>query len=159
MKRTIPIAIICLFALVAGSCGKEQPADPYPDRDGYINFGLPSATLWKTVNEPEYATFEEAVQTYGSEIPTKEQWDELIEYCSWEWNGSGFIISRNNKSITLPADGYIAHELRLYGTNCCYWSSTEYDENNAFSLSAYEGDWGLYPDSRNSGNSVRLIAN
>lgn len=52
-----------------------------------------------------------AKQVFGSNwsTPTKSQWQELIDECTWVWNTVngvyGCTVSKNNKSIFLPAVG------------------------------------------------------
>lgn len=74
---------------------------------GYVDLGLPSGTLWKGKNEGGWYTYEEAISMFGNLLPTKEQFEELINTCSWTWLGSGVkIIGPNGESIVLPAEGY-----------------------------------------------------
>lgn len=80
----------------------------------YIDLGLPSGTLWADKNvraslctdNGDYFTWEKAQQF---ELPTKEQFRELIDNCKWEWreNLKGCdVIGKNGTSIFLPAAGY-----------------------------------------------------
>ncbi len=66
----------------------------------------------------------------GWRIPRKEEFNELISYCSWEWgNHNGvaglFAIGPNGNSIFLPAAGG-KDENGIYneGNACHYWTST-----------------------------------
>ena len=45
---------------------------------GYVDLGLPSGTLWKGKNEGGWYTYEEAISMFGNLLPTKEQFEELI---------------------------------------------------------------------------------
>ena len=69
----------------------------------------------------------------GWYTPTKEQWDELIEYCDWDYvmiNGINGVIFTSKKTynyIFLPSTGYTDDETyKLIHTkyNGQYWSST-----------------------------------
>jgi len=74
-------------------------------------------------------------------MPTAEEWDELIEDCTWEWvevNGmGGYRITGKkpgykDRSIFLPASGcYLRmdNEFDLYGKIGDYWSSSLSTEN------------------------------
>ncbi len=114
---------------------KEIPA-------GYVDLGLPSGTLWKDNNEVcGLITYDQAVNFYGNSLPTKEQFEELINNCLWIWNGYGYTVQgRNGNNISLPAEGFkhlrenIVYNIRITGD---YWSSTLSDEN-------MENAWGLY---------------
>ncbi len=63
-------------------------------------------------------------------MPTHEEWNELIDNCTWTWtilngvNGCE-IKATNGNSIFLPAAGYRdSGNLRFAGCNSYYWSST-----------------------------------
>lgn len=69
-------------------------------------------------------------------IPTKEEAEELIKKCEWEWvlkNGvKGYkVTGPNGKFIFLPAKGYF-FGAQLYDTDESgnYWTSTGYDNGN-----------------------------
>ena len=74
-------------------------------------------------------------------MPTAEEWEELIEDCTWEWvkvNGmGGYRISGKkpgykDRSIFLPASGsYLRmdNEFDLYGKTGDYWSSSRSTDN------------------------------
>lgn len=63
-------------------------------------------------------------------MPTKEEWDELLDNCTCEWTvmflESGYkITGKNGKYIFLPAEGRKAGERYYrYGEIGFYWSST-----------------------------------
>ena len=101
--------------------GKKVP-------DGYVDLGLPSGTLWKAENEDcGLVTYDQAVNLYGNNLPTKKQWDELLKNCACIWlEDSGDIIAKgkNGESITLPGEGYILCNGQRYYSHCCYLSST-----------------------------------
>ena len=93
---------------------------------GYVDLGLPSGTIWKDKNEEGFYTYEEAVRSFGSRLPTKEQFEELKNSCQWIWTGSGYkVVGPNGNSIFLPATGFQAldgHYIETQAGN--YWSST-----------------------------------
>ena len=70
-------------------------------------------------------------------MPTKEEFQELIDYCDWTWttvNGVyGYkVVSKDNsdKYIFLPAAGYHeGSELLNQDSRGNYWTSTPYEEN------------------------------
>ena len=118
MKRIVIICIACLFALTT----QAQKAKPdltntktstqeqrlSPAETGYVNLGLPSGTLWKEKNENEFYSYEEAIQKFKNQLPTKAQWEELRKHCQWKWMGNGYrVTGPNGNSITLPAMGYV----------------------------------------------------
>lgn len=97
-------------------------------------------------------------------IPTKEQWQELISKCSWQWtseNGvKGYRVSRNGKSIFLPASG-INYGTSINGKNAIgsYWSANiSTDIRNAYGLSFNANSHRLNSSySRNNGFPIRPV--
>ena len=76
----------------------------------------------------------------GWYTPTKQQWDELIEYCDWDYvmingiNGVLFTSRKTYNTIFLPSTGYTDDETfkLIYTTyNLAYWSSTSIGTNGA----------------------------
>lgn len=65
---------------------------------------------------------------YYYAIPTKEDWDELINNCTWTCFGNiGVLVHSkvNANSIVLPFAGYRSgYNLLDGGSDCYYWSST-----------------------------------
>ena len=113
----------------------------------YVDLGLPSGTLWKTKNEKGmYYSFESARSQFGSQLPTREQWAELQAFCTWIWNGKGYIVKGDNgNSITLTAAGYRGGNTgSVYKIGACgyYWSSTcKYSYNyDYYYLCYFESD-------------------
>lgn len=108
------------------------------DETHYVDLGLPSGTLWADQNEPGVYTFNETVDKFsGREMPGMHHFQELVDNCTWKWNGSGYtIIGVNGDSITLPAAAFKDcqgnWEEKPTGY---YWSAEMYDKLEA---------WGLY---------------
>lgn len=113
------------------NCKKQStPAKYIPQ--GYVDLDLPSGTLWKDDNEKGYYTYEQAVRQFGPQLPTKNQLEELVSKCTWEWKGGGYIITgKNGKSIYLAAAGLIPWTLKdnqvcRVGDTGVYASGTPY---------------------------------
>ena len=184
----------------------------------YVDFGLPSGTLWATMNvgatTPEdygnyYAWGETATKAtydwstyfdtndggntftkYNKEggktvldpeddaahvnwggswrIPTKAEWKELIDNCTWTWttqNGiNGYKVTSNkegytDKFIFLPAAGYrYDSDLDSVGSYGDYWSSlNEGSSSEAWYLLFNSGTHRLNDDYRFYGQSVRPV--
>lgn len=71
--------------------------------EGYVDLGLPSGTWWKI--NPE-STTEYSFSNVRNKInlPTRQQAEELIQYCRFQRNGHGFIaIGPNGNSISFPS--------------------------------------------------------
>lgn len=66
-------------------------------------------------------------------MPTKEEWDELINNCNWTWTaidgvlGSQGVSKFNGNIIFLPAAGNMVDAEHTHDQlGCFYWSATEY---------------------------------
>lgn len=132
---------------------------------GLVDLGLPSGTLWKNANEGgDYAryTYDEAVNRWGSKLPTIEQFKELKDKCTWTWTGSGYkVTGPSGDFITLPAAGYrfcdsVVHRV---GTGGAYWSSTPFGSRYAWYLHFTSSVVTMADDARCCGQSVRLVQN
>ena len=126
----------------------------------WVDLGLPSGTLWKNTNEYGFYDYDNAVGTFGSELPTKEQMEELKNSCRWSWTGEGYkVVGPNGNSIYLPAagrrscDGVVSDEDSLGR----YWSSTSSGSDNAWNLIFDSGTLSMYGNYRCNGRSVRLV--
>jgi len=125
----------------------------------YIDLGLPSGTLWKISNEKGYYTYDEVVEKFSNQLPTKEQWEELRNECKWEWKDNEYkVIGPNGNNIFLPAAGYrFGTGVYDLGTEGNYWSGTCICEGSAYSMCFRDGNIGMYYYYRGSGLSVRLV--
>lgn len=129
--------------------------------DGFVNLGLPSGTKWKRINEDEndYFTFDEALREFGKKsLPSKENFEELLENCRSEWDDArkGRVFTGpNGNSIFLPAIGYKEFSR---GSDGYYWSSSVFNEHNAFYLYFNMDEASVdYYDDRLDEYSVRLV--
>ena len=144
MKKIIVLSIMCLMSLAINA-------------QKYVDLGLPSGTLWKTVNEKnpkdEYNlyTYEEALEKYGDKLPTYEQLEELSDNCKWTWDSTKngcIVVGPNGKSIFLPAVG-------KREPNGHFWGKGDY--GLCWSFSPYKNDivyaWAIrfYPSEESSG--------
>ena len=131
----------------------------------YIDLGLPSGTKWKNVNEPGMYTYTEAYKKYGNKLPSIQQIDELVKYCTWsleDKNNAMKATGPNGKYILFPLDGFISCEGIEYDKwiRGCYWSSKKSDQNNAhwLKISINISDIGRYINQRIcTKQSVRLV--
>ena len=76
----------------------------------------------------------------GWYTPTKQQWDELIEYCDWDYvmingiNGVLFTSPKTYNTIFLPSTGYTddeTYKLKYTTYNLAYWTCTSIGTNGA----------------------------
>lgn len=148
----------------------EQERKARLKAQGLVDLGLPSGTLWKTSNErggerDSKFTFDEAKRKFGKNLPTKEQFQELIDYCDWTWTEKGYIlVGPNGESFYLPAEGWSwciedDYENRRVGEEACYWSSTPYDSTESYYLFFKEDEIEFRHARKCLGRSVRLVQN
>ena len=107
-----------------------------------------------------YYTYDEAVSQFGDKLPTREQFAELQAFCTWTWNGKGYVVKGDNgNSIVLPAAGHRNCDGGVYnvGTDGYYWSSTPYVSGSARDLYFFSSGVGVSLSHRCDGQSVRLV--
>ena len=94
------------LCVAMASCNKDKDNDESDTPDsgiataGYVDLGLPSGTKWKADNEAnpndenDFYTYDKALAAFGNQLPTKEQFQELIDNCLWSWNDTkkGMIL-------------------------------------------------------------------
>lgn len=139
-----------------------------PETFTFVDLGLPSGKLWATENVKDengdegHFTFDEAIEAFGKNLPSKEDWKELFNNCSYKWNRKrkGYdVTGPNGNTISLPAAGY------RYGASVCYvgisgfyWSSSVLNAYRAYSVLFSSGDLNTRNRRiRYDGFSVRLV--
>jgi hypothetical protein len=138
---------------------------------GWVDLGLPSGILWKDKNEEGQYSYDRAVDLFGVNLPTKEQFQELLDNCEVRRvNGSAYkFIGPNGEYIILPADGQSPLFLGVgtKGRDGIYWSSTPVKSNgtvrNAYHLKWYNNYTPYlevsYDECSHYCRSVRLVMN
>ena len=115
--------------------------------------------------EPKY---DAATANWGEgwRMPTKEELDELVDKCGWQWTTQGGhngykVTGPNGNSIFLPAAGWRAGtSLDRTGGNGYYWSSTPLggSTQSAYRLYFYSGNHNVDWNYRRFGRSVRPVS-
>ena len=99
-------------------------------------------------------------------IPSHEEWNELIDNCTWKWTSlgghSGYKVTSNanGKSIFLPAAGNrLDTGLNSLDKRGCFWSLSLYETNPnmAWGLEFHSGGVGPSMCLRYFGQSVRPV--
>lgn len=108
-------------------------------KNRFIDLGLPSGKKWASRSEKGFYTFDEAVKKFGKNLPSKEDFEELVKYCksAWDAKRKGRVFTGpNGKSIFLPAAGYRNNYSSVYYKDSCgnYLSSSAFDEGYAYCL-------------------------
>lgn len=100
---------------------------------GYVDLGLPSGTLWKQKNESNSYTYSYAIRHFDGFLPTSGQFQELIDYCTWEWTGKGYnVIGKNKNHIFLLTD--LTDEELSKDKGKGYWSVTKDGDRCCYGL-------------------------
>ena len=124
--------------------------------NGYTNIGSNIAG----------SRYDVARQAWGGgwKLPTKAQWEELIDRCTCTWTTEGGhsgykVTGPNGNSIFLPAAGYRGGTSSNYvGSHGWYWSSTlEGNTGRAWELSFGSGGRSMTSGYRSDGQPVRPV--
>ncbi|MCR5532743.1 MAG: hypothetical protein K6F10_02570 [Paludibacteraceae bacterium] len=145
------MAILTICSINVNAQSTTKPSPKAKQSSNYIFLALPSGTVWKITNEEGFYTYEEAQAKFGKQLPTKEQWEELIKCCTWTWTGKGYkVTDKKGASIFLPANGYKSSFGNLMGKdeNAFYWARTSKDE---------EESWGLWMDYNQNKNNIHIF--
>ena len=148
-------------------------------QNDYVDLGL--SVKWGTVNLGTtnlrpfgwYWTWADAMNiktTDGSRLATKAEWNELLDYCTWEWTEkdgkTGYLITSNidgyrDRSIFLPASGWLQDgnlmRQHSYGS---YWTSTpgvQSEEQGAYGFNFMSDGTEWHSENRFSEQSVRMV--
>ena len=171
MKKSIFILVtLCLFANKGYTQSTEgNSLSASTTNADYVDLGLSSGTKWKNANEHQnkngfidyYFDYDVAMVQFEKNLPSKEQWMELINECTWQWNGLGYnVTGPNGESITLPAAGlclpssYDPENVSEYGY---YWSSMSDGSCCAWRLILRKSKVYMSRGNRISKLSVRLV--
>lgn len=109
--------------------------------EGYVDMGLPSGTLWRSKNEEGgLYNCSNAIAKFGSNLPTREQYEELVALCRWTWLGldSGYrVTGPNGNNITFPARGTISRGMKYWPRSMGYYWSSNFDPSNGIYYVSY----------------------
>jgi hypothetical protein len=106
-----------------------------------------------------------ATANYGGRMPTKEEWQELNNYCTSVWTTQNGVNGRrftgpNGNTLFLPAAGRRWHDgLGYAGDYGCFWSSSLHTgyPDGAWSFDFGSGGTYVYSSNRYDGRSVRAV--
>ncbi|MBR3846448.1 MAG: DUF1566 domain-containing protein [Alistipes sp.] len=98
-------------------------------------------------------------------LPTKAEFQELIDKCTWTWTSQGGhngykVTGKNGNSIFLPAAGWRGGSSLGAGEYGDSWSSTPYesDSQDAYYLRFLSGNRYVGRSSRYGGHTVRPVS-
>ncbi|MBO4315766.1 MAG: hypothetical protein J5867_07385 [Prevotella sp.] len=136
----------------------SQSTYQYYQNGSYVNIGT-------DISGTQYDV---AMALWGDDwrMPTKDEFQELINNCTSEWttvngvNGYKFTSKTNGKSIFLPAAGFLMNGIiRGEGDGAHYWSAVPLSQNSsvAYDLYFYSSNVKLNLVERYIGTSVRPV--
>jgi hypothetical protein len=84
---------------------EEIPVDLRDNKTEYVDLGLPSGTLWAKDFEKDGGNtlFVPYTQAKRYNIPTREQWEELVNCCEWGFYGQLLrCTGKNGETLDFP---------------------------------------------------------
>lgn len=120
---------------------------------------------YQNIGDVLSAQYDAATQNWGGKwrMPTYSEMYELVDWCTWEWQGNGYKVTSNinGQSIFFPISKYNFNGMwwENYGL---YWTSTLYDRHNesgedAYSMIISESDYGKRGQPRYTGGVIRPV--
>lgn len=161
MKQTL-----FLLAFVAATCVNAMADNDQQQANGFV--GDNKSSLEKSDDVA-------SIMWQGDwTMPTNDDFEELKEYCSWEWtndykedgsNCAGYIIKSTNTGyvgvqIFLPAAGCMeGNDMNYEGKSGYYWTSTidKFDSSKGMYLSITPDNLPTFSNPRFNGQSVRAV--
>jgi hypothetical protein len=125
---------------------KEIPMNYRENKTIYVDLGLPSGTLWAASFETNgegvtYFPYERAVLL---DIPTIEQWNELINLCKWDFvkNSNGTLYRAdcagpNGRVISFYVTGLINAIEKRDHNESFFWIKEDIDGNEKRAVHIY----------------------
>ena len=122
----------------------EIPVNLRDNKTEFVDLGLPSGTLWSTDYEKgqDKNLFLPYCETERLSIPTKDQWEELINVCKWDYDKNGafheaYCVGPNGKILIFKLTGFVSVNEIKNGGNVYFWISEhkEGDEKSAVCIS------------------------
>ena len=110
----------------------------------FVDLGLPSGTLWKNFDQSGYLDLDDAIEMYGSKLPTADNLKELKEYCEWTmYRGQYIVTGPNGNQIIFNCKGYQAFNsyTRTYETkefDYGYYWGTDVVWNSSYNRNDYQ---------------------
>ena len=146
----------------------EKKKDGYYDWNTYIHCDGSEETCHDLGSDISGTQYDVAHVRYGSnwQMPTQEQFEELLASCNLEWTtlngirGYKFKSKYNGNSIFLPAAGdRKKDEFCDVGSHGAYWYSSRVSSKlyQAFELYFSSGNADTYSYNRNFGMSIRAV--
>lgn len=121
------------------------PIDLRGNKIEYVDLGLPSGTQWSMDYEKdgEEILFLPQIDAESLNIPTREQWEELVNVCQWEYDKSGsfheaYCIGPNGKILKFSLTGMVHVNKKEEEGKAYFWISEEKEGNEKSAVSIYD---------------------
>lgn len=120
--------------------GETKPKSSYT-KDNYSYYNASTALYTDIGNDISGTQYDAATVNLGSDwrMPTKDEMQELIDNCIWEWtqingiNGYKATSKINNNSIFLPAAGYYSGFYLIFkNEDLEYWTANKYNAEHSY---------------------------
>ena len=128
---------------------EEFPVNLCENEIEFVDLGLPSGTLWSTDYERdgEEILFQPQKDAESLNIPTREQWDELVNVCKWEYDKSGsfheaYCIGPNGIILKFCLTGMVHVNNIVETGKVFFWISEEKDGNAKSAVCIYDANQG-----------------
>ena len=139
----------------------EIPVDIRGNKTEYVDLGLPSGTLWSTDYERdgESILFQPHIDTESLSIPTREQWEELVDICKWEYDKPGsfheaYCIGPNGNILKFCLTGMIHVNKKKAEGKTYFWISEEKEGNEKSAVCIYDASQNEYHYTDKCVNSI-----
>ena len=112
----------------------------------YVDMGLPSGTLWGSYSIDTTLTWPDALDTYGKQVPSKEQYIELLEHSTINYSGYTSLeaISPNGNKV-------------LLGNSYLWTRSEKDDKSGVYGVMILENSVHFFVDGKQDSLSVHLV--
>ena len=121
------------------------PIDLRGNKTEYVDLVLPSGTQWSIDYERdgEEILFLPQIDAESLNIPTREQWEELVNACQWEYDQSGsfhvaYCIGPNGKILKFSLTGMVHVNKKEEEGKAYFWISEEKEGNEKSAVSIYD---------------------
>ena len=114
---------------------EEIPVDLRANKTEYVDLGLPSGTMWAKEYEKKgcgilYLPY---IQAKRYNLPTREQWEELVKYCKWGWHDGLFrCIGKNGVTLDFCKTGRVFSSYCDGNKSFLWLLENSIDDENAF---------------------------
>lgn len=130
--------------------GQEDiPIEQQKSKTEFVNLGLPSGTEWASEDESDddgFTIYAPYCKAEKKNLPTEEQFKELIDTCVWQTRRSSsgifegyIVIGPNGNHISLYAGGYYEADTKC-SSDCNFWLKSEGENNEKDAACCSFGD-------------------